>query len=80
MSMTLKTTRNMCRGLSIVYKITTRRSMIDVRKKSDFSRKNRTTGSPGHVRQILGRELDPGGVSPNQRSRWKHAFSPLKHV
>ena len=29
---------------------------------------------------ILGRELDPCGVSPNQRSRWKHAFSPLKHV
>ena len=29
---------------------------------------------------ILGRELGPGGVSPNQRSRWKHAFSPLKHV
>ena len=29
---------------------------------------------------ILGRELGPSGVSPNQRSRWKHAFSPLKHV
>ena len=29
---------------------------------------------------ILGREIGPGGVSPYQRSRWKHAFSPLKHV
>ena len=29
---------------------------------------------------ILGRKLGPSGVSPNQRSRWKHAFSPLKHV
>ena len=29
---------------------------------------------------ILGRELGPSGASPNQRSRWKHAFSPLKHV
>ena len=29
---------------------------------------------------ILGRELGPGGVFPNQRSRWKLAFSPLKHV
>ena len=42
----------MCCGLSVVFKITTRRSTIDVRKKSDLSRKNRTTGSPGHVRQI----------------------------
>ena len=52
MSMTLKTTKNMCCGLSVVFKITTRRSTIDVRKKSDLSRKNRTTGPPGHVRQI----------------------------
>ena len=52
MSMTLKTTKNMCCGLSVVFKITTRRSTIDVRKKSDLSRKNRTTGSPGHVRKI----------------------------
>ena len=29
---------------------------------------------------ILGRELGPCGVSLNQRSRWKHASSPLKHV
>ena len=29
---------------------------------------------------ILGRELGPSGVSPNQRSRWKHALSLLKHV
>ena len=29
---------------------------------------------------ILGRELGPSGVSPNQNSRWKLAFSPLKHV
>ena len=29
---------------------------------------------------ILGRELGPSGVSLNQRSRWKHAFSLLKHV
>ena len=29
---------------------------------------------------ILDRELGPSGVSRNQRSRWKHAFSPLKHV
>ena len=29
---------------------------------------------------ILGGKLGPSGVSPNQRSRWKHAFSPLKHV
>ena len=29
---------------------------------------------------ILGRELGSSGVSPNQPSRWKHAFSPLKHV
>ena len=51
--MILKTTKNMCRGLSVVYKITTtRRSTIDVRKKLDLSRKNRTTGSPGHVRKI----------------------------
>ena len=26
---------------------------------------------------ILGRELGPSGVSPNERSRWKLAFSPL---
>ena len=32
------------------------------------------------VSAILGRELGPGGVSPNQRSRWKLAFSLLKHV
>ena len=29
---------------------------------------------------ILGRELGPSGVSPIQSSRWKLAFSPLKHV
>ena len=52
MSMTLKTTKKTCCGLSVVFKITTRRSTIDVRKKSDLSRKNRTTGSPGHVRKI----------------------------
>ena len=52
MSLTLKTTKNMCCGLSVVFKITTRRSTFDVRKKSDLSRKNPTTGSPGHVRKI----------------------------
>ena len=36
--------------------------------------------SPPRVAEILGRELGPSGDSPNQRSRWKHAFSPLKHV
>ena len=51
MSMTLKTTKNLFFGLSVVFKITTRRSTIDVRKKSD-PRKNRTTGPPGHVRKI----------------------------
>ena len=39
MNMKLKTTKNMCCGLSIVFKITTRWSTIDVRKKSDISRK-----------------------------------------
>ena len=29
---------------------------------------------------ILSRELGPSRVSPNQRSRWKHAFWPLEHV
>ena len=29
---------------------------------------------------ILGRELGPSGVFPNQRFRWKLASSPLKHV
>ena len=29
---------------------------------------------------ILGRDIGPSGVSPIQRSRWKFAFSPLKHV
>ena len=48
----IKNNENMCCGLSVVFKITTRRSTIDVRKKSDLSRKNRTTGSPGHVRKI----------------------------
>ena len=52
MSMTLKTTKHMCCGLSVVFKITARRSTIHVRKKSDLSRKNRTTGSPAHVRKI----------------------------
>ena len=52
MSMTLRTTKNMCCGLSVVFKITTRLSRIDVRKKSNLSRKNRTTGSPRHVRKI----------------------------
>ena len=52
MSMTLKTTKNMSCGLSVVFKIITRCSTIDVRKKSDLSRKNRTTGSPGHVQKI----------------------------
>ena len=52
MSMTLKTTKNLFFGLSVVFKITTRRSTIDVRKKSDLSRKNRTTGPTGHVRKI----------------------------
>ena len=28
---------------------------------------------------ILGRELGPSGVSPNQRSRWKLVISLLKH-
>ena len=46
MSMTLKTTKNMWRGLSVVYKITTRRSTINVWKKSDLSRKK------GLVRKI----------------------------
>ena len=34
----------------------------------------------GSAFKILGRELGPSGVSPNQLSRWKLAFSPLKHV
>ena len=38
------------------------------------------TGFSSEFSWILGRELGPSGVSPNQRSRWKHAFSPLKHV
>ena len=54
--------KNMCCGLSVVFKITTRRSTIDVRKKSDLSRKNRTTGSPGHVRKIWDRPW-PGYLS-----------------
>ena len=29
---------------------------------------------------ILGREIGPTGVSPKQRSRWKHAFLLPKHV
>ena len=33
-----------------------------------------------YFHSILGRELGPSGVSTNQRSRWKHAFSPLKHI
>ena len=48
----IKNNEKMCRVLSVVYKITTRHSMIDVRKKSDLSKKNRTTGSPGHVQKI----------------------------
>ena len=52
MSMTLKTTKNMCCGLSVVFKITIKCSTIDVRKKSDLFRKNRTTGSPADVRKI----------------------------
>ena len=31
-------------------------------------------------RCILGRELGPSGVSPDQRFWWKHVFSLLKHV
>ena len=30
--------------------------------------------------RILDRELDPSGDTPNQRSRWKLAFSLLKHI
>ena len=48
----IKNNENMCCWLNVVFKITTRRSTIDVRKKSDLSRKNLTTGSPGHVRKI----------------------------
>ena len=33
-----------------------------------------------HNADILGRELGPSEVFPNQRSRWKRASSPLKHV
>ena len=62
MSITMK---NMCCGLSIVFKITTRRSTIDVRKKSDLSRKNLTTGSPGHVQKIWDRPR-PGSLSDLQ--------------
>ena len=62
MSMTLKTTKNLFFGLSVVFKITTRRSTIDVRKKSDLSRKNRTTGPPGHVRKISD-QPQPGNTS-----------------
>ena len=62
MSMTLITTKNMCCGLSVVFKITTRRSTIDVRKKSDLSRKNRTTGSRGLVHPDMSGKY---GTGPN---------------
>ena len=72
MSMTLKTTKNLFFGLSVAFKITTRRSTIDVRKKSDLSRKNRTTGPPGHVRKISdqpqpGKIGVPGGWLKRQK-------------
>ena len=43
MSIALKTMKNVCCGLSLVFKNTTRRSAIDVRKKSDLSQNNQTT-------------------------------------
>ena len=76
MSMTLKTTKNLCFGLSVVFKITTRRSTIDVRKKSDLSRKNRTTGPNGHVRKISdqpqpGHTRMPDHVITAEAMMWK---------
>ena len=73
MSMTLKTTKNLCFGLSVVFKITTRRSTIDVRKKSDLSRKNRTTGPPGHVRKISD-QPQPGYGEVTAQSRRGHSW------
>ena len=73
MSMTLKTTKNMWRGLSVVYKITTRRSTIDVRKKSDLSRKNRTNGSPGLVRKIWDWPQPGQVLSRGWRCSWSNA-------
>ena len=79
MSMTLKTTKNMCRGLIIVYKITTRCSTIDVKKKSDLSRKNRTTGSPRHVRKISDwpQPAHPCRVAQCRRLRAPHKQSAV---
>ena len=59
----------MCRGLCVVYKITTRCSTIDVRKKSDLSRKNLTTGSPGHVRKIWDWRQPDDPFSPLDQSK-----------
>ena len=79
MSMTLKTTKNLCFGLSVVFKITTRRSTIDVRKKSDLSRKNRTTGPPGHVRKISD-QPQPVYQFTNNPARNVHARTNQFHV
>ena len=73
MSMTLKTTKNMCCGLSVVFRITTRRSTIDVRKKSDISRKNRSTGSSRHVRKIWDWPQSDMGERPLQYRQWPPA-------
>ena len=73
MSMTLKTTKNMWRGLSVVYKITTRRSTIDVRKKSDLFRKNLTNGSPGLVRKIWDWPQPGQVLSRGWRCSWSSA-------
>ena len=42
-----------------------------------YGKINERSFSNPHPSNILGRLLGPSGVSPNQRSRWKHAFSPL---
>ena len=38
------------------------------------------TTSKRSIQIILGRELGPSGVCPNQVSRWNYAFLQLKHV
>ena len=72
MSMTLKTKKNLCFGLIVVFKTATRRSTIDVRKKSDLSWKNRTTGPPGHVRKISDQP------QPGQLELWKSETSQFR--
>ena len=68
----IKSNEKMCRGLSVVYKITTRRSKIDVRKKwvGGPQRQMEQTGELSHFSQFWA----GGGVGSRLRTKTERIF------